>query len=76
VTDHLASIVLARPTPAGWFVGFALSFGLLMVFFFATGYLLSSAASASGGTTFRSPGRSTLRTSRGGSASGTPARNC
>jgi molybdopterin-containing oxidoreductase family membrane subunit len=40
VTEKISSIVLARRTPWGWFVGFAISFTLLMVFFYATAYLL------------------------------------
>jgi Ni/Fe-hydrogenase subunit HybB-like protein len=40
VTDQLASIVLTRPQPRSWFVGFAIAFLLLNVFVVATCYLL------------------------------------
>ncbi len=30
VTDKIASLVLTKRTPIGWFVGFAISFALLM----------------------------------------------
>jgi molybdopterin-containing oxidoreductase family membrane subunit len=40
VTDKIASIVLRRGTPKGWYVGFILSFALLMVGLYAIGYLL------------------------------------
>ena len=35
VTDKISSIVLTRRTPVFWFVSLAVSFGLLMVFFWA-----------------------------------------
>jgi Ni/Fe-hydrogenase subunit HybB-like protein len=38
VTDKIASVVLRR-TPRWWYVGFALSFALLMLFLFAVGNL-------------------------------------
>ena len=40
VTDKISSIALTRRTPRSWFVGFTISFLLLMVFLYATGYLL------------------------------------
>lgn len=39
ITDKISSIVL-RGTPRGWYVGFAISFALVMVLFFAVTYLL------------------------------------
>jgi molybdopterin-containing oxidoreductase family membrane subunit len=41
VTDKISAIVLTRQTPTGWWIGFAISFLLLMVFLYATGYLLA-----------------------------------
>jgi len=41
VTDKISSIVLTRKTPRGWFVGFGISFTLLMVFLGSTGYLFA-----------------------------------
>jgi molybdopterin-containing oxidoreductase family membrane subunit len=40
VTDKISSIVLTRPTSNGWFVGFGISFLLVMGFLYAVGYLL------------------------------------
>ena len=40
VTDQLASIVLTRPQPRSWYLGFAVAFLLLNVFVVATCYLL------------------------------------
>jgi Ni/Fe-hydrogenase subunit HybB-like protein len=40
VTDHISSIVLTRPVTRGWLVGFAISFSLVMVLFYAIAYLL------------------------------------
>ncbi|MBI4458933.1 MAG: polysulfide reductase NrfD [Acidobacteria bacterium] len=40
VTDKISSIVLARPTSKGWLAGFLLSFLLVMLLFYAIGYLL------------------------------------
>jgi molybdopterin-containing oxidoreductase family membrane subunit len=40
VTDKISSIVLARRTPLGWFVGFGVAFLLVMLLLFAIGYLL------------------------------------
>ncbi|MEX0711498.1 MAG: NrfD/PsrC family molybdoenzyme membrane anchor subunit, partial [Pirellulales bacterium] len=42
VTDKISAIVLTRQAPRSWFVGFAISFVLLMVFLYATGYLLAT----------------------------------
>ncbi len=40
VTDKISAIVLTGRTPLGWFVGFGLSFALVMVLFYAIAYLL------------------------------------
>jgi Ni/Fe-hydrogenase subunit HybB-like protein len=40
VTETISSIVLTRKHPRSWLFGFALSFGLLMLFLFAVSYLL------------------------------------
>jgi len=40
VTDRISRVVLRRGTPRGWLVGFALSFSLMMVLFYATAVLL------------------------------------
>jgi molybdopterin-containing oxidoreductase family membrane subunit len=40
VTDKISSIVLARKTPLGWFVGFGLSFSLLMMLLVTLSYLV------------------------------------
>lgn len=40
VTDKISTIVLTRRTPRGWFIGFAIAFTLVMVLFYAIGYLL------------------------------------
>lgn len=39
VTDAIASIVLRRKTPLGWFIGFAIAFALLNVFLLAVTWL-------------------------------------
>ena len=39
VTDKISSIVLTRPTSNGWFVGFGISFLVLMMLLYAMGYL-------------------------------------
>ena len=39
VTDKISTIVLTRKTPVGWFIAFACSFSLLMVFLYAVGKL-------------------------------------
>ncbi len=41
VTDQISAIVLTRRTPRGWFVGFGISFLLLMAFLYATAYLFA-----------------------------------
>ncbi len=40
VTDRISRVVLRRGTPRGWLVGFALSFSLMMLLFYATAVLL------------------------------------
>jgi Ni/Fe-hydrogenase subunit HybB-like protein len=40
VTDQISAVVLTRPTPRVWFVGFAVGFTLLMLFFYGLSYLL------------------------------------
>jgi len=40
ITDKISSIVLARRTPWGWFIGFGISFALVMIMTFAIGYLM------------------------------------
>ena len=40
VTDKIASLVLTKKTPIGWFVGFAISFSLLMVMLVTVAHLL------------------------------------
>jgi Ni/Fe-hydrogenase subunit HybB-like protein len=40
VTDKIASLVLTKRTPIGWFVGFAISFSLLMVMLVTVTHLL------------------------------------
>jgi hypothetical protein len=40
VTDKISSIVLGRRAPWGWWVGFLISFTLVMVFLWAVGWLL------------------------------------
>jgi len=39
ITDKISAIVLTRGTPAGWFLGFAIAFGLLMLFLMAVTWL-------------------------------------
>jgi Ni/Fe-hydrogenase subunit HybB-like protein len=39
VTDKISTIVLTRKTPVGWFIAFACSFSLLMLFLYAVGKL-------------------------------------
>jgi Ni/Fe-hydrogenase subunit HybB-like protein len=39
ITDKISAIVLTRGTPTGWFLGIAISFGLLMVFLMAVTWL-------------------------------------
>ena len=40
VTDKISTIVLTRPTTPGWLAGFLVSFSLMMLLFYAIGYLL------------------------------------
>jgi molybdopterin-containing oxidoreductase family membrane subunit len=40
VTDKIATIVLRRKTPRGWFLALAISASLMMMLFFAVAYLL------------------------------------
>jgi molybdopterin-containing oxidoreductase family membrane subunit len=40
VTDKIASLVLTKKTPLGWFIGFAISFSLLMVMLVTVAHLL------------------------------------
>lgn len=42
ITDKIAALVLTRRTPRSWFVGFAISFLLVMVFLFAVAYVVST----------------------------------
>src|SRR4029078_13353010 len=42
VTDKISSMVLTGHTPRSWLVGFAISFLLLMMFLYATAYLLAT----------------------------------
>jgi molybdopterin-containing oxidoreductase family membrane subunit len=39
VTDKIATIVLTKKTPLGWFLGFAVAFGLMNLLLVATGWL-------------------------------------
>jgi molybdopterin-containing oxidoreductase family membrane subunit len=41
VTDKISSIVLGRRAPWGWWLGFLISFALLMMFLWAVGWLLA-----------------------------------
>jgi Ni/Fe-hydrogenase subunit HybB-like protein len=41
VTDKISSIVLQRRTPMGWFVGFGISFSLLMLLLASLSYLVA-----------------------------------
>ena len=40
VTDKISAIVLTQPTPKGWYLGFAISFGLVMTLMAAITWLL------------------------------------
>jgi Ni/Fe-hydrogenase subunit HybB-like protein len=40
VTDKIASLVLTKKTPLGWFFGFGIAFSLLMMMLATVGYLL------------------------------------
>jgi molybdopterin-containing oxidoreductase family membrane subunit len=39
VTDKISSIVLSKPTPKSWYIGFAIAFALVMLLTAAVGYL-------------------------------------
>ena len=41
VTDKISTIVLTRRTPVGWWIGFGLSFLLVMVLLYSVAYLLA-----------------------------------
>src|SRR5256886_2492880 len=41
VTDKISSIALRRRTPTGWFVGFGMSFALMMLLLYAIGNLVT-----------------------------------
>jgi molybdopterin-containing oxidoreductase family membrane subunit len=41
VTDKISSITLSRRTPLGWWIGFGVTFVLVMILFFAIAYLLA-----------------------------------
>jgi Ni/Fe-hydrogenase subunit HybB-like protein len=41
VTDKIASLVLQKKTPLGWFLGFAVSFGLLQLLLISVAWLLA-----------------------------------
>ena len=41
VTDKISSIVLTRPTPREWYVGFGVGFVLVLVLLYGVGYLLA-----------------------------------
>jgi molybdopterin-containing oxidoreductase family membrane subunit len=41
VTDKISAIVLSRRAPWGWWLGFLISFALLMMFLWAVGWLLA-----------------------------------
>jgi molybdopterin-containing oxidoreductase family membrane subunit len=40
VSDQISSIVLTRPTPPGWYIGFAISFSLVMLLMVSITWLL------------------------------------
>ncbi|HOC16736.1 MAG TPA: polysulfide reductase NrfD [Vicinamibacterales bacterium] len=40
ITDKISAIVLTRRTPVGWLLGFAIAFGLVMLFLMAVTWLL------------------------------------
>ncbi|MFQ5723486.1 MAG: NrfD/PsrC family molybdoenzyme membrane anchor subunit [Terriglobia bacterium] len=48
VTDKISTVVLTRKTPRGWFVGFGLSFALVLLLLYATVYLLTRGVGAWG----------------------------
>jgi molybdopterin-containing oxidoreductase family membrane subunit len=41
VTEKISSIVLTRPTSRGWWLGFAVTFGLVMLLLYSIAYLLT-----------------------------------
>lgn len=41
VTDKISAVVLTRKTPRGWLIGLAISFSLLMLFFYAVAILFA-----------------------------------
>ena len=41
VTDKISAIVLTQPTPRFWYIGFAISFSLVMLLLFAASYLFT-----------------------------------
>ncbi|HEY1374416.1 MAG TPA: NrfD/PsrC family molybdoenzyme membrane anchor subunit [Candidatus Binatia bacterium] len=41
ITDKISAIVLTRPTPMLWYVGFGISFVFVLILFFSIAYLLS-----------------------------------
>src|SRR5581483_2047901 len=41
ITDRISAIVLTQPTPRAWYLGFAVSFTLVMVLTVALAYLLA-----------------------------------
>jgi molybdopterin-containing oxidoreductase family membrane subunit len=41
VTDKISAIVLTRPAPRGWWIGFLLTFALVMLLLYAITYLLA-----------------------------------
>jgi Ni/Fe-hydrogenase subunit HybB-like protein len=40
VTDKISSVVLTRRAPRGWYIGFAISFAVLMMLIYTIGYLV------------------------------------
>jgi molybdopterin-containing oxidoreductase family membrane subunit len=42
VTDQVSAIVLTRRAPRSWLVGFGISFAFLLMFLYATGYLVTT----------------------------------
>jgi len=40
ITDKISAIALRRRTPPGWFIGFGISFLLVMLLFYSLGYLV------------------------------------
>ena len=40
ITDKISAIVLTQPTPKGWYLGFTIAFGLLMLLMLALTWLL------------------------------------